>query len=237
MMKRLDEVKKDNLTYLGPDGKGQVTIEFEGGKATRIDTIVLSNQHLDEVPLKKIREDLKREVIDYVFPSEMIDDMTRILINPTGRFVIGGPVGDSGLTGRKIVADTYGGYAPHGGGAFSGKDPSKVDRSAAYYLRYVAKNLVASGLCDEATIQAGYAIGTPKPVSFTIDTHGTEKVSKEVVYKAVEETFDFSVRNIIETLDLKNIKYTELTNYSHFGKDGIPFERLDKVEELQKYLA
>ena len=237
MMKRLDEVKKDNLTYLGPDGKGQVTIEFEGGKATRIDTIVLSNQHLDEVPLKKIREDLKREVIDYVFPSEMIDDMTRILINPTGRFVIGGPVGDSGLTGRKIVADTYGGYAPHGGGAFSGKDPSKVDRSAAYYLRYVAKNLVASGLCDEATIQAGYAIGTPKPVSFTIDTHGTEKVSKEVVYKAVEETFDFSVRNIIETLYLKNIKYTELTNYSHFGKDGIPFERLDKVEELQKYLA
>lgn len=236
IVRRLDELKGGD-SFLGPDGKCQVTLEYEDQRVKRIDTIVISNQHLDSVSLAQVRQFIQEEVVEKVLPRELIDDNTVLLINPTGRFVIGGPVGDSGLTGRKIVCDTYGGYAPHGGGAFSGKDPSKVDRSAAYYLRYIAKNLVAAGLVDEVTLQAAYAIGMPRQVSMHIDTKGTEKVDLSVLYKAVEENFDLSVANIIRELDLQKPIYEELSNYGHFGREHSSFERLDKVASLRKYLA
>ncbi len=234
MMRRLDEIKKD-YDCLGPDGKGEVSVEYEDGKPVRIAAIVLSNQHRDSAPLEDVRELLKKEVIDKVMPAELMKEDTEIYINPTGRFVIGGPFGDTGLTGRKIIVDTYGGAAPHGGGAFSGKDPSKVDRSAAYYLRYMAKNLVAAGFASSVTLQAGYCIGHPRPLSLNV-TMTDAKVSEETALKALEENFDLSVRNIIEELDLRSASYSELAVYGHFGRAHSSFEQTDKAETLKKYL-
>ncbi|MBR2552218.1 MAG: methionine adenosyltransferase [Erysipelotrichaceae bacterium] len=234
MMRRLDEIKKD-YDFLGPDGKGEVSVEYEDGKPVRIAAIVLSNQHRAHVELEDVRKLLKEEVIDKVMPAKLMKEDTEIFINPTGRFVIGGPFGDTGLTGRKIIVDTYGGAAPHGGGAFSGKDPSKVDRSAAYYLRYVAKNLVAAGFASSVTLQAGYCIGRPLPLSLNI-TMTDAKVSEETALKAINENFDFSVRNIIEELDLRSAHYSELAAYGHFGRETSSFEKTDKAESLKKYL-
>ncbi len=239
LVKRQDEVRKKGiLPYLGPDGKAQVSVEYSDSKIKRIDTIVVSNQHLADVDIETVRRDLRKEVIDQVIDPALIDEDTRFLINPTGRFVIGGPLGDVGLTGRKIIVDTYGGYAPHGGGAFSGKDPSKVDRSAAYYARYVAKNLVASGLCDRALIQISYAIGIPEPVSVFIDTYGTNHTSLENIYAAVNKNFDMRVKNLISELDLLRPIYLNLASYGHMGREelNVPFERLDKVDKLKEYL-
>ena len=234
MMRRLDEIKKDH-DCLGPDGKGEVSVEYEDGKPVRIAAIVLSNQHRASVELEDVRKLLKAEVIDQVMPAELVKEDTEIYINPTGRFVIGGPFGDTGLTGRKIIVDTYGGAAPHGGGAFSGKDPSKVDRSAAYYLRYIAKNLVAAGFASSVTLQAGYCIGHPRPLSLNV-TMTNARVSEETVLKAIGENFDLSVRNIIEELDLRNARYSELASYGHFGRTQSSFEQTDKAEVLKKYL-
>ena len=235
MIRKLDEIKKE-LTYLGPDGKGQVSVEYEDGRPVRIPYVVLSNQHLASVDIETVRKDLEEKVIRQVLPAELLDEQTVFLINPTGSFVVGGPEGDSGLTGRKIIVDTYGGSAPHGGGAFSGKDPTKVDRTAAYYLRYAAKNLVAAGLCERVTLQVGYAIGYPRPVSLHIDAHGTEKVPMEVLYKALENEFDFRVEPMIETLGLRHTQFKELSSYGHFGRPESSFEKTDKVEALKKYL-
>jgi len=235
MMKRLDDIKAE-YQFLGPDGKGQVSVAYENGKPQEVTCVVLSNQHREDIELNELRTFLQKEVIEKVIPASFITEKTEFLINPTGRFVIGGPVGDSGLTGRKLVADTYGGYAPHGGGAFSGKDPTKVDRSAAYYGRYVAKNMVAAGLCDELIIQSSYAIGHPLPVSLYLDARGTNKVSYEVLHQALREQFNFRVANILKELDLFKAQYAGLTNYGHFGKEGYRFEELDKVEVLKKYL-
>lgn len=232
---RLDSLKKET-NFLGPDGKCQVTVEKEDGQIKRIDTIVVSNQHSEDISLKDLRNYIINEVIYKVIPNSLLDEKTNILVNPTGRFVIGGPVGDSGLTGRKIVCDTYGGYAPHGGGAFSGKDPSKVDRSAAYYLRYIAKNLVATGLVDEITIQASYAIGMPKAISLYLDTHHSEHISLEKLEKAINDCFDLSVGNIIDELALRAPIYYDLANYGHFGRAYSSFEQLTKVDMLKTYL-
>ena len=237
LCKRLDEVKKQNiLTYLGPDGKAQVSVEFEDGEIKRVDTIVVSNQHLDSVELDVLKADIKKEVIDVVIPAELMDENTKVYINPTGRFVIGGPIGDAGLTGRKIIVDTYGGYAPHGGGAFSGKDPSKVDRSGAYYTRYIAKHLVAAGLCDKALVQVAYAIGIPTPVSIYIDAYNTNKVEMTKLYEVVEKCFDLRVANIINELNLKTPMYKGLAAYGHLGREdlNISFEQLNKLEEIKK---
>ena len=237
LCKRLDEVKKQNiLTYLGPDGKAQVSVEFEDGEIKRVDTIVVSNQHLDSVDLEVLKADIKKEVIDVVIPAELMDENTKVYINPTGRFVIGGPIGDAGLTGRKIIVDTYGGYAPHGGGAFSGKDPSKVDRSGAYYTRYIAKHLVAAGLCDKALVQVAYAIGIPTPVSIYIDAYNTNKVEMTKLYEVVEKCFDLRVANIINELNLKTPMYKGLAAYGHLGREdlNISFEQLNKLEEIKK---
>ena len=239
LVKRLDEVRQNGtLNYLGPDGKAQVSVGYEDGQIRRIDTIVVSNQHLDSIDMETLRKDIKEHVIDAVIDHELMDENTKILINPTGRFVIGGPIGDVGLTGRKIIVDTYGGYAPHGGGAFSGKDPSKVDRSAAYYTRYIAKNLVAAGLCDRAMIQVSYAIGVPQPVSVFVDAYGTNHTAIENIYQAVNDCFDLSVKNLINELGLLNPIYKQLASYGHMGREDVnsPFERLDKVERLQTYL-
>lgn len=235
LVKRLDKVK-DEADFLGPDGKSQVTIEYVNGKPLRVDTVVVSNQHTASKSLAEVRAFIQQEVIAKVIPAHLLDENTHYLINPTGRFVIGGPIGDSGLTGRKIICDTYGGAAPHGGGAFSGKDPSKVDRSAAYYLRYIAKNLVAAGLAEEVVLQAAYAIGVPKAVSLHIDAKNSEKVSMETLYRAVNENFDLSVANIIDELQLRQPIYEELSNYGHFGRATSRFEHLDKVEALRRYL-
>lgn len=237
MVKKLDEVKKE-LTYLGPDGKGQISIEYENGKALRVDTIVLSNQHLDSINMDVLKNDLKKYVIDEVIPADLIDDETKIYINPTGRFVIGGPIGDVGLTGRKIIVDTYGGYAPHGGGAFSGKDPSKVDRSGAYYTRYIAKHLVASGLCEKAMVQVSYAIGVSKPVSIYVDSYGTNKYDMSVIYDVINKFFDLRVKNLIDDLDLTSINYEKIASYGHMGREDldISFEKLDRLEMIKNYL-
>lgn len=235
LVKRLDKVKEE-VDFLGPDGKSQVTIEYVNGKPLRVDTVVVSNQHTASKSLAEVRAFIQQEVIAKVIPAHLLDENTHYLINPTGRFVIGGPIGDSGLTGRKIICDTYGGAAPHGGGAFSGKDPSKVDRSAAYYLRYIAKNLVAAGLAEEVVLQAAYAIGVPKAVSLHIDAKNSEKVSMETLYRAVNENFDLSVANIIDELQLRQPIYEELSNYGHFGRATSRFEHLDKVEALRRYL-
>ena len=234
---KLTEVRKNGtLPYLRPDGKTQVTVEYdENGKPVRIDTVVLSTQHSADVTQEQIHEDIKKYVFEPVLPADMIDDDTKYFINPTGRFVIGGPHGDSGLTGRKIIVDTYGGYARHGGGAFSGKDPTKVDRSAAYAARWVAKNIVAAGIADKAEIEIGYAIGVAEPVSVTIDTFGTGKYSDEKIIEAVNKVFDLRPTAIIDALDLRRPIYKKTAAYGHFGRDDADFtwEKLDKIDELK----
>lgn len=236
MAMRLTEVRKSGeLTYLRPDGKTQVTVEYNDGIATRIDAVVVSTQHKDCVTLEQLRADILEKVIKPIIPANLLDENTNIFINPTGRFVIGGPQGDTGLTGRKIIVDTYGGYARHGGGAFSGKDPTKVDRSAAYASRYVAKNIVAAGLASKCEIQLAYAIGVAKPVSVMVDTFGTGKVSDEEIANAVTKVFDLRPAAIIEKLSLRNPIYTPTSAYGHFGRKDVefPWEKLDKVEELK----
>lgn len=235
LAKRLTEVRKTGvLPYLRPDGKTQVTVEYDNGKPVRVDTVVVSSQHAAEVPLEKIREDIIEKVIKPIVPAEMLVD-TKYFVNPTGRFVIGGPQGDSGLTGRKIIVDTYGGYARHGGGAFSGKDPTKVDRSAAYAARYAAKNIVAAGLADKCEVQLAYAIGVAKPVSIMVDTFGTGKVSDDVIAAAVDKVFDFRPDEIIKTLELRKPQYRQLAAYGHMGREdlGVAWERTDKAEALK----
>lgn len=234
---KLEQVRKQGeLKYLRPDGKGQVTVEYECGKPKRIDTVVLSTQHNSEVTTEQLREDIKRLVIDQVLPQEYIDKNTKFYINPTGRFEVGGPNGDSGLTGRKIIVDTYGGKCPHGGGAFSGKDPTKVDRSASYMARYVCKNVVASGLAKECQIQIAYAIGVAKPVSVMINTFGTGKLSDEEIANVVVKEFDLRPLAIIEKLQLRNPIYSKTSTYGHFGKEELFWEKLDMVDNLKKYL-
>ena len=234
---RLTEVRKNGtLAYLRPDGKTQVTVEYVDGKPTKVDTVVVSSQHAPEVTLEQIRADITEQVIKAIIPSELMDENTKIHINPTGRFVIGGPQGDSGLTGRKIIVDTYGGIGRHGGGAFSGKDPTKVDRSAAYAARYVAKNIVAAGLAKRCEVQLAYAIGIAKPVSIMVETFGTNTVPVEKITAAVEKTFDLRPKAIIETLDLRKPIYKNLAAYGHMGREdlGVKWELTDKAEELKK---
>ncbi|NGW62525.1 methionine adenosyltransferase [Staphylococcus aureus] len=237
LAKRLSDVRKDGtLNYLRPDGKVQVTVEYdENDNPVRIDTIVVSTQHADDVTLEQIQEDIKAHVIYPTVPENLINEQTKFYINPTGRFVIGGPQGDAGLTGRKIIVDTYGGYARHGGGCFSGKDPTKVDRSAAYAARYVAKNIVAAGLADQCEVQLAYAIGVAEPVSIAIDTFGTGKVSEGQLVEAVRKHFDLRPAGIIKMLDLKQPIYKQTAAYGHFGRTDVlfPWEELDKVEELK----
>ncbi|RNA70430.1 methionine adenosyltransferase [Alteribacter keqinensis] len=238
LSRRLSEVRKDGtLSYLRPDGKTQVTVEYdENGQPAHIDTIVISTQHHPEVTLDTIKEDLKKHVIAPVVPENLIDEKTKYFINPTGRFVIGGPQGDAGLTGRKIIVDTYGGYARHGGGAFSGKDATKVDRSAAYAARYVAKNLVAAGLADRCEVQLAYAIGVAQPVSIAIDTFDTGKVSEDVMVDVIRENFDLRPAGIIKMLDLRRPIYKQTAAYGHFGRTDVdlPWERTDKAETLKE---
>ena len=238
LTRRLSEVRKDGtLPYLRPDGKSQVTVEYDAsGKPVRIDAIVISTQHDPNTTHEQIEKDIMEQVIRPVVPRDMLDQDTKYYINPTGRFVIGGPHGDSGLTGRKIIVDTYGGYARHGGGAFSGKDPTKVDRSASYAARYAAKNLVAAGLCDKVEIQLSYAIGVANPTSVMIDTFGTAKIPEEVLTDAVRKVFDFRPAGIIKMLDLRRPIYKQTSAYGHFGRTDIdlPWEHTDKVEELKK---
>lgn len=239
LSRRLSEVRKNGtLLYLRPDGKTQVTVEYENNKPKRIDAIVISTQHGEEVTLEQIEKDMKEFVIKAVIPEELLDDETKYYINPTGRFVVGGPQGDSGLTGRKIIVDTYGGYGRHGGGAFSGKDPTKVDRSAAYAARWVAKNLVAAGVADKLEIQLAYAIGVAKPVSIEIDTFGTGKVSEETLVDIVEKVFDLRPGAIIRDLDLRRPIYKQTAAYGHFGRTDVnlPWEQLNKVDEIKKLL-
>ena len=240
LARKLAEVRKDGpLPYLRPDGKTQVTIEYdENGKPARIDTVVLSTQHDPEVTQEQIHEDVRKYIFDPVLPEDMLDEKTRFFINPTGRFVIGGPHGDSGLTGRKIIVDTYGGYARHGGGAFSGKDCTKVDRSAAYAARYVAKNIVAAGLADKCEIQLSYAIGVAQPTSVMVDTFGTGKISETKLVDIIRENFDLRPAGIIKMLDLRRPIYKQTAAYGHFGRNDLdlPWEKTDKVELLKKYL-
>ncbi|HDD5923995.1 TPA: methionine adenosyltransferase [Staphylococcus aureus] len=237
LAKRLSDVRKDGtLNYLRPDGKVQVTVEYdENDNPVRIDTIVVSTQHAENVTLEQIQEDIKAHVIYLTVPENLINEQTKFYINPTGRFVIGGPQGDAGLTGRKIIVDTYGGYARHGGGCFSGKDPTKVDRSAAYAARYVAKNIVAAGLADQCEVQLAYAIGVAEPVSIAIDTFGTGKVSEGQLVEAVRKHFDLRPAGIIKMLNLKQPIYKQTAAYGHFGRTDVlfPWEKLDKVEELK----
>ncbi|PHV69842.1 methionine adenosyltransferase [Sporanaerobium hydrogeniformans] len=236
LSRRLTEVRKNGtLSYLRPDGKTQVTVEYDGDTPVRIDAVVVSTQHAEEVTQEQIHEDIMNLVIKPIVPEELLDADTKYFINPTGRFVIGGPVGDSGLTGRKIIVDTYGGYASHGGGAFSGKDPTKVDRSAAYAARYVAKNIVAAGLASKCEIELAYAIGVARPVSVLINTHGTGCVSDDKLVEIVNKTFDLRPAGIIKMLDLRRPIYKQTAAYGHFGRTDIdlPWERTDKVEELK----
>ena len=240
LARKLTEVRKNGtLKYLRPDGKSQVTVEYdEDGKPSRLDAVVLSTQHDPEVSQEQIHEDIKKYVFDTVLPQDMIDENTKFFVNPTGRFVIGGPHGDSGLTGRKIIVDTYGGYARHGGGAFSGKDCTKVDRSAAYAARYVAKNIVAAGLADKCEIQLSYAIGVAHPTSVMVDTFGTGKLNDEKLVEIIRENFDLRPAGIIKMLDLRRPIYKQTAAYGHFGRNDIdvPWEKTDKVEMLKKYL-
>ena len=234
---RLTEVRKNGtLTYLRPDGKTQVTIEYDDGKPVRVDTIVVSSQHGEDVTLEQIRADIIEHVITPIIPADMMDADTKIFVNPTGRFVIGGPMGDTGLTGRKIIVDTYGGYSRHGGGAFSGKDPTKVDRSASYAARYIAKNVVAAGLASKCEVQIAYAIGVAKPVSVMVDTFGTGKVSDEKISSAVNELVDLRPAAIIKKFDLRRPIYKQVAAYGHMGREdlGMPWEKLDLVDALKK---
>jgi len=240
LTRRLSEVRKSGqMDYLRPDGKSQVTVEYVDGKPVHVDTVVISTQHSPDVDQETIARDVMNQVILPVIPAEYLNEKTRYFINPTGRFVIGGPQGDAGLTGRKIIVDTYGGMARHGGGAFSGKDPTKVDRSAAYAARYVAKNLVAAGLADKLEIQLAYAIGVARPVSVTVDTFGTGKLSEEALVELVDQHFDLRPAAIIRNLDLRRPIYQQTAAYGHFGRTDLdlPWERLDKVEELKKALS
>ena len=240
LARRLTQVRKDGtLSYLRPDGKTQVTVEYdENDKPVRLDAVVLSTQHDESVTQEQIHRDIKKHVFDEILPADMVDDKTKFFINPTGRFVIGGPHGDSGLTGRKIIVDSYGGYARHGGGAFSGKDCTKVDRSAAYAARYVAKNIVAAGLADKCEIQLSYAIGVAHPTSIRVETFGTGKLSDERLVEIIRENFDLRPAGIIRMLDLRRPIYKQTAAYGHFGRNDLdlPWERLDKVELLKKYL-
>ncbi|MFE6797241.1 methionine adenosyltransferase [Paenibacillus chitinolyticus] len=236
LSRRLTEVRKNGtLEYLRPDGKTQVTVEYDGDKPVRVDAIVVSTQHSEEVTLEQIQKDIKEHVIKPIVPEQFLDENTNYFINPTGRFVIGGPQGDAGLTGRKIIVDTYGGYARHGGGAFSGKDPTKVDRSGAYAARYVAKNIVAAGLAEKCEVQLAYAIGVAKPVSISIDTFGTGKVSEEKLVELIRKHFDLRPAGIIKQLDLRRPIYKQTAAYGHFGRNDldVPWERTDKAELLK----
>ena len=240
LARRLTEIRKSNLVdYLRPDGKTQVTVEYDGNKPVRVHTILISTQHSEHVDNDTIRKDLIELVIKEVIPAELLDEETKIYINPTGRFVIGGPQGDTGLTGRKIIIDTYGGYARHGGGAFSGKDPTKVDRSAAYAARYVAKNIVAAGLADKCEIELAYAIGVARPLSIFVDTFGTGKISDEELVNLINKNFDLRPGAIIRDLDLRRPIYKQTAAYGHFGRTdlNLPWEKLDKVDVLAKYLG
>lgn len=237
LCKKLEEVRKNGeLGYLRPDGKGQVTVEYKDGKPYRIEAVVLSSQHDDTISTEKLRIDLKKVVIDKVLPAEYVDENTKFFINPTGRFEVGGPKGDSGLTGRKIIVDTYGGKCPHGGGAFSGKDPTKVDRSATYMARYVCKNVVASGLADECQVQFAYAIGVAKPVSVMVNTFGTGKLTDDKIADIIVKEFDLRPASIIEKLQLRSPVYKQTASYGHFGKSQLAWELTDKADDLKKYL-
>ena len=240
LAKRLTEVRKNGtLDYLRPDGKSQVTVEYDDGKPVRIDAVVISSQHSPDISQEQLHEDIRREVIEKVIPAELLDENTKYYINPTGRFVVGGPQGDSGLTGRKIIVDTYGGYARHGGGAFSGKDPSKVDRSAAYAARWVAKNVVAAGLGTKCEVELAYAIGVAKPVSIMVDTFGTGTVADEKIVQAVEKVFDLTPAAIIRDLDLRKPIYRQLAAYGHMGREdlGVKWENTDRVDALKAAVA
>ena len=240
LAKRLTEVRKNGtLDYLRPDGKSQVTVEYDDGKPVRIDAVVISSQHSPDITQEQLHEDIRREVIEKVIPAELLDENTKYYINPTGRFVVGGPQGDSGLTGRKIIVDPYGGYARHGGGAFSGKDPSKVDRSAAYAARWVAKNVVAAGLATKCEVELAYAIGVAKPVSIMVDTFGTGTVADEKIVQAVEKVFDLTPAAIIRDLDLRKPIYRQLAAYGHMGREdlGVKWENTDRVDALKAAVA
>ena len=240
LTKKLSDVRKSGqLDYLLPDGKSQVTVEYHDGTPVRIDAVVVSTQHTANVSTEQLRKDVKEQIILPVLPAQLVDENTKFFINPTGRFEIGGPHGDSGLTGRKIIVDTYGGYCPHGGGAFSGKDPTKVDRSAAYMTRYICKNIVAAGLADKIEMEVSYAIGVAKPVSICVDTFGTGKISNNDMEKLIAETFDMRPKAIIDKLGLQNPIYRQTAAYGHFGREGFPWENTDMVDALkanaQKY--
>ena len=240
LAKRLTDVRKNGtLDYLRPDGKSQVTVEYEGNRPVRVDAVVISTQHAPEVEMEALRKDILEHVIRPVVPAELLDEQTKYYVNPTGRFVVGGPQGDSGLTGRKIIVDTYGGYGRHGGGAFSGKDPSKVDRSAAYAARWVAKNVVAAGLATKCEVELAYAIGVAKPVSIMVDTFGTGVVADEKIEQAVEKVFDLTPAAIIRDLDLRKPIYRKLAAYGHMGREdlGVKWENTDRVEELKAAVA
>jgi len=237
LTKKLTEVRKNGeIDYLRPDGKAQVTVEYDNGKPVRVEAVVVSSQHKPSVDMEVLREDIKNKVIFTTIPNELLDENTKYFINPTGRFEVGGPQGDSGLTGRKIIVDTYGGYCAHGGGAFSGKDPTKVDRSAAYMVRYCAKNIVGAGLADECYIEVAYAIGVAKPVSLFVNTNGTGKLSDEKIAEIVQKEFDFRPYSIINNLDLRKPIYSKTASYGHFGNAEFSWEKLDKVDALKKYL-
>ena len=237
LTRKLTEVRKSGLLpYLRPDGKSQVTVEYEDGKVKRVDTVVVSTQHSEQISCEDLRRDVKKYIIETTIPKELLDEKTKYFINPTGRFEIGGPHGDSGLTGRKIIVDTYGGSCPHGGGAFSGKDPTKVDRSAAYMARYICKNVVAAGLASECTLEVAYAIGVAKPVSLFVNTKGTGKLPDGKIADIISKEFDLRPASIIKTLDLRRPIYKATAAYGHFGRPEFPWEKLDRVDDLKKYL-